>query len=580
MAAKLAALDEFSELPLLDGFKSVNYVEALRSLPKIEGLHAIRLITILPGVPEDEIHCTMSRHFIDEAGEFETLSYTWKGAAFTQPLTLNNDRFLVTSSVESALKHLRYMDRQRTVWIDSICIDQRNVIEKNAQKVIAWIGMEDEDEDDVGDTKLDVGGAFALANEIGKEGWAKYPEVIKRHSELALFSLTRLSDRSYFRRQWVIQEISLSREIIVMCGPHAIHWNALSEAAEGMRCFGQDPRANLLFGGTRRIWDLFGIRAMEFCREKSVAGHFSNDLLELLQTTRGREATDPRDMVYSLMGICGPDSMPIDVDYLARDSILQSLNLNFLRMCDHWSRDEGLPSWTVNWTHIWAGQWMNRSLDFLPRPPAKARLDPRSDDLVFSEDLTLLTIRGHLVDEIALCQDHATMPQNPDNSIGDDEIYILLRETFSSSEKLCTEIKRPDQSPSARRAEFTDFSKEDFADLYDKILVGHVPEADRKFWNKYSLKLVRFLADARFFVTKGAVIGLAERVCDFKQGDLLISFKGCSAESVLIIRRVDEKFELISGLYLHLSPEEQVAHEKMVDDLNDGVLKAEKYTLL
>jgi len=146
---------------------------------------------------------------------------------------------------------------------------------------------------------------------------------------------------------------------------------------------------------------------------------------------------------------------------------------------------------------------MNRSLDFLPRPPARARLDPRSDDLVFYEDLTLLTVKGHLVDEIALCQDHATMPQNPDNSIGDDEIYTSLRETFSSSEKLCMEIKRPEQPPSARHAEFvesffccltgganTDFSKEDFAALYDKILAGHVPEADRKFWNKYSLKLV------------------------------------------------------------------------------------------
>ena len=121
-------------------------------------------------------------------------------------------------------------------------------------------------------------------------------------------------------------------EIIVMCGPHSIHWNALSEAAEGMRRFGQDPKANFLFGGTRRIWDLFGIRVMEFCREKSVAVHFSNDLLELLQTTRGREVTDPRHMVYSLMGICGPDRLPIDLNYrklvlrfyneVARDSIL------------------------------------------------------------------------------------------------------------------------------------------------------------------------------------------------------------------------------------------------------------------
>ncbi len=63
--------------------------------------------------------------------------------------------------------------------------------------------------------------------------------------------------------------------------------------------------------------------------------------------------------------------------------------------------------------------------------------------------------------------------------------------------------------------------------------------------------MVSFLADARFFVAKSAVIGLAERVCEFEQGDLLISFKRCSAESVLIVRRVDERFELISGSYLY-----------------------------
>jgi hypothetical protein len=126
----------------------------------------------------------------------------------------------------------------------------------------------------------------------------------------------------------------------------------------------------------------------------------------------------------------------------------------------------------------------------------------------------------------------------------------------------------------------TDFSKENFADLYDKILARLVPEADRRFWNKSSLNLVGFLANAIFFVTKGAVIRLAERVCKFKQGGLLISFKGCSAESVLIVRRVNERFELISGSYLHFSGDERVAHEKMVDNLNDGVLKSKKYFFL
>ncbi|KAG7130396.1 hypothetical protein HYQ46_009957 [Verticillium longisporum] len=185
------------------------------------------------------------------------------------------------------------------------------------------------------------------------------------------------------------------------------------------------------------------------------------------------------------------------------------------------------------------------------------------------------------------------MPKNPKDSIGDDEIYEVLKGVFAKAENLCVSLMRPGQTPEERRREFvesffwcftggakTDFTKDDLADLHDKIMAGHVPEEDRKFWNKYSLKLVRFLADARLFVTRGAVIGYAERVCDARPGDLLISFKGCTAESVLINRAVGDKLELINGCFLHFSPEESKAHQKTVDDVNDGTFKTEKYTLL
>ena len=385
------SLTKFRELPLLDGFKVVNYVETLRALPTIHGLNAIRLVTILPG--DGELKCTLTRHFIDQTPHYEALSYTWKCATFTQPLILNDDQFLVTANVEVALRHLRYSDKPRTLWIDSICIDQRNVIEKNAQvrlmtsiydradRVISWIGVDNEPEDDSNGTELDVAAAFQLAEDIEKEGLKKYLDVVKRHPEIALFSLTRLTERSYFYRQWVIQEVSLAKEILVVCGKHSINWTAISIANEGMAQNGQDFRASLLFTGSNRIFDLFGIRAMEFCREKAVSGHFANDLIDVLRTSRGREVTDPRDMIYSLLGMCGPHSMPVEIDYrkpvlklykeIARDAILRSLNLSSSRLCDHWSRDEGLPSWAPNWTHIWAGSWQIRSLDFQGYPPSE-----------------------------------------------------------------------------------------------------------------------------------------------------------------------------------------------------------------
>lgn len=85
---------------------------------------------------------------------YEALSYFWGTyeRANLQPITVNNERYLVTRNLHSALRHFRDVRKARLLWIDAICLDQNSVEEKNrvvpemhiiygsAHVVLVWIG--------------------------------------------------------------------------------------------------------------------------------------------------------------------------------------------------------------------------------------------------------------------------------------------------------------------------------------------------------------------------------------------------------------------------------------------------------
>ncbi|KAI6434864.1 hypothetical protein MCOR22_009395 [Pyricularia oryzae] len=620
----MTLLRRFSHKPLLDGYHVNNYVETLEALPKITGLNAIRLLTLHPGAPQDPLVGTLSRHFIDDCPPYEALSYTWKAAVFTRPVEINNAEFLVTENVEKALTHLRYEDKPRTLWLDSICIDQRNVIEKNHQVrlmnriyarskgLVCWAGLEVEDEDDLKDGEtMDIPAAFDLAREIEKtEDWEKYPEVVDRFPPVAYSTLIKLMDRSYFRRQWVIQEVCLSESVSIQVAKYLLPWSALAASAEGVAKFGRDQRASLLFPGSNRIFDLFGVRAMEFCREKTESGVFANDLIDLLRTCRGRELSDPRDMIYSLLGICGPKSMPVDVDYrkpvlvlfreVSAATITRSLDLDFLRLADHLSRDEDLPSWSPNWTHIWAGSWQIRSLKFQGWPPKEGRVVPGSDDVAFSEDLRRLTVKSVRRFVVTMVQEPSTIPEEPTNSISDAEVYAALATSLIQTEYLVTYTPRSGQTKADRRIEFVDslfegftggqsvlFTRAQFGSWYEHVVTrttDQLSDEEKAIWCQYDAKLLKWLHEAQYFLTDGGVVGVAERVTRIQPGDAVVSLKGASEDSLFAIRQLPPAQQsdhiLLNGVYIHFTPEEAEAHKAFVDDLNAGILDTQKITLV
>jgi hypothetical protein len=73
------------------------------------------------------------------------------------PIAIDEHNLLVTNNLKSALHHIHLKDKSRKIWIDVICINQKDDIEKSqrvrqmakiyskASKVLVWLGEAYED---------------------------------------------------------------------------------------------------------------------------------------------------------------------------------------------------------------------------------------------------------------------------------------------------------------------------------------------------------------------------------------------------------------------------------------------------
>jgi hypothetical protein len=116
----------------------------------------IRLIILRPALSDAQpIVCFLKEVSLDDYDNplpYEALSYTWGAKYGTLPITCNGQTLLVTPNCESVLQHLRQKLKDRVLWIDTICIDQQSVQEKNEQvplmgeiyvsatRAVIWLG--------------------------------------------------------------------------------------------------------------------------------------------------------------------------------------------------------------------------------------------------------------------------------------------------------------------------------------------------------------------------------------------------------------------------------------------------------
>ena len=124
-----------------------------KSLPK----GSVRLLRLLPHSDEiSRIECQLFTYpLLDSGGThpYDALSYAWGPPEDNQQSVYVNGCVLpVRTNLYAALTHLRDRFIDRILWIDAICIDQGNEIEKGhqveamakiyakASRVIVWLG--------------------------------------------------------------------------------------------------------------------------------------------------------------------------------------------------------------------------------------------------------------------------------------------------------------------------------------------------------------------------------------------------------------------------------------------------------
>ena len=205
--------------------------------------NAIRLLELFPGAPDDPIiHIAIYRTNLKAAkSTFEALSYTWGNEKLRKTIYCCANRtqqLNISLNCYTALRYLRHERDKRTLWIDAICINQSDAIERSAQVrmmgdifasaslVVVFLG------------ESNAGSDSLFRHLKAADDWidsGKYVEALPPPDKFIVDELGNLLDRPWFSRIWVIQEIFNASKFIFMCGHNTATYEAVSSCLFGHR---------------------------------------------------------------------------------------------------------------------------------------------------------------------------------------------------------------------------------------------------------------------------------------------------------------------------------------------------------
>jgi hypothetical protein len=109
------------------------------SLTQLEPLDphsdSIRLIELLPGNASDAVACNVIYVSLSEAPDYAAVSYTWsdKFSKCSSLIWVDGRPCRVRPMLKTMLMTLRDPSKTMKLWIDAVCIDQKNLREKRHQ---------------------------------------------------------------------------------------------------------------------------------------------------------------------------------------------------------------------------------------------------------------------------------------------------------------------------------------------------------------------------------------------------------------------------------------------------------------
>lgn len=240
------------------------------------------------------IHAELEDYQLGDCPEYETVSYCWGGENGRidrfHPVYLGDywDILLQTENCWSMLQYFRLQRNTRLLWVDAICINQEDRLEKEIQvplmgkiywsclRVLVYLGV---------DIVRPKGTCLVTKRSYPpRHDLTEFEDLIPDD----LMKLEDLFKLNYFRRVWVIQELVRAPAAVI--------------PAHGY-LFRLRSRPCLNLGSIEAPWI-----------SHACSGEFPTKLSPKLQRTSYSQATDLRDRVYGLLGL-GSNSEGFRPDY-------------------------------------------------------------------------------------------------------------------------------------------------------------------------------------------------------------------------------------------------------------------------
>ena len=98
---------------------------------KLDQTCEIRLLKLLPGTAR--LECELEHVKLSEAPPYEAFSYCWGASDFTENLHCGRGFLKITKNLHSALTVFRLKNEARYLWVDAVCINQSDDVEKSFQ---------------------------------------------------------------------------------------------------------------------------------------------------------------------------------------------------------------------------------------------------------------------------------------------------------------------------------------------------------------------------------------------------------------------------------------------------------------
>jgi hypothetical protein len=379
------------------------------------------------------IRCSMESFPLYKVPEYEALSYRWgfgsEGPKIEYRVILIDGKALQVPKSSWELLHARSsMYEDRLVWIDAICINQKDIAERVGQiplmdkiytkshRTIVWPG-----------DRFDSGMASRMLLRL----YVTNHVFQAKDEEFLLFfeyeivrpawrAMIALFENPYFTRIWCVQEVALGKQTEIFHGNKYIPWDVFTET---LVSYMRPRRRALLAWSTkdasdqtlwpRSIEGPSGVLVMDLIRKQ----HQSDDLEHLhigslLAHCAQFQATVVKDRIFSVNGLLS-ETDKITPSYTVNDAeIFFAASVLALKHPTQpfstliyagigWAPQESdLPSWAINSTRPYnhftlASAWNNDI-----NTPDQSTATHMPPELSIDKDRRLLHIKGFTLDTI------------------------------------------------------------------------------------------------------------------------------------------------------------------------------------